>query len=289
MEAAEQTGTLSRSFLFQERLPATLTPFAQSLRQARKRQNTQQHQQEEERGGEEEEDAWWMGGADLNQADDEEDFGDFDHQPSIDFDGDFDTQVRLAPGFSSSHADEALASALSEAPSTYEAMCKRLLGEVSKKVDRWVRSDEVEKRVDMWREKIQPLLEEEERREAFDIHRQGDEILSVLASFSDEDQDQEQEHSLSQIVTACYQHHQEQEQQGKGGENSNNNRPLVLTPRVEACRNFVAALQLACFGNVELVQDESNDDLVVRRLEDGQERPQEALLAYRAPSAMVEN
>jgi chromatin segregation and condensation protein Rec8/ScpA/Scc1 (kleisin family) len=175
-------------------------------------------------------------------------------------------------------------------------MCKRLLGEVSRKVDRWVRSDEVEKRVDMWREKIQPLLEEEERREAFDIHRQGDEILSVLASFSDQDQDQEQEHSLSQIVTACYQHHQEQEQQqqqGKGGENNknknSNNRPLVLTPRVEACRNFVAALQLACFGNVELVQDESNDDLVVRRLEDGQERPQEALLAYRAPSAMVEN
>lgn len=48
---------------------------------------------------------------------------------------------------------------------------------------------ELAARVSSWRHKIQPLLDEQEARPAFDIHSYGDQILDRLASLSCKDSD----------------------------------------------------------------------------------------------------
>ena len=48
---------------------------------------------------------------------------------------------------------------------------------------------ELAARVSTWRQKIQPLLDEQDARPAFDIHSYGDQILGRLASLSCKDND----------------------------------------------------------------------------------------------------
>lgn len=48
---------------------------------------------------------------------------------------------------------------------------------------------ELAARVSSWRHKIQPLLDEQDARPAFDIHAYGDQILDRLASLSCKESD----------------------------------------------------------------------------------------------------
>ena len=58
---------------------------------------------------------------------------------------------------------------------------------------------ELAARVSSWRHKIQPLLDEQDARPAFDIHSYGDQILDRLANLSCKDCDNPVDLSASMV------------------------------------------------------------------------------------------
>lgn len=66
---------------------------------------------------------------------------------------------------------------------------------------------ELAARVSTWRHKIQPLLDEQDARPAFDIHLYGDQILDRLANLSCKDSDDAVDLQASPVSTASSDHH----------------------------------------------------------------------------------
>jgi condensin-2 complex subunit H2 len=103
----------------------------------------------------------------------------------------------------------------------YEDMCRKYVERYLKGVENFVHQSGLEARVGEWQEKLAPKLEAEEKREVFDIHLYGDRVKTLVSK-----QSTNKEVPFGKAVAGLQQ--------------------------FDVCRAFLAALQLANDGNVEI-------------------------------------
>lgn len=147
-----------------------------------------------------------------------------DDQVADPFAGDLDDGPRasLANIFAGGSADPDGA-AYARAVQKYMSHISSFLKDAGSQVARTAMS----KRVGDWQDRLAPILEEEDSRKEFDIHEYGGEILSHMAEEVTPDKAPARPFSLAEILPA--------------------------PQRFEVCRTFLAMLQLANMGNVEIV------------------------------------
>ncbi|XP_012940364.1 condensin-2 complex subunit H2 [Aplysia californica] len=136
---------------------------------------------------------------------------------------------------------------------SYEELVRRHVEQFLASASEYAQLTDLSKKVSEWEEKIKPRLEEEEKHEAFDIHKYGTQVIEQLV--------RGETRAFKELV------------QGK--------------PQFEVCRCALATLQLANVYNVELsvVPDKNGciiDQLYVTLL--STKRHFEELEEYRAPS-----
>lgn len=108
-----------------------------------------------------------------------------------------------------------------EGGDAYEDMCRKYVERYLKGVESFVLESGLEKRVADWQTKLEPKLAEEEQRTPFDIHAYGDRVKTLVAT-----QSTTKEVAFAKAVSGLAQ--------------------------FDVCRAFLAALQLANDGNVEI-------------------------------------
>lgn len=168
-----------------------------------------------------------------------------------DVDGDFDSEnLPLDNAFDEIHqtdatglllnTEEQLGEELISIASSFEETCRKHLERTAWMWEQRATDAELLRRVDEWKSRIQPLLEEEERREEFDISLYGKRIVNILKAET-ENKDTE-EVRISQLIRH--------------------------SAKFEVCRMFLATLQLANNYKIEIVPyAESNvSDFYVRML-----------------------
>lgn len=131
-------------------------------------------------------------------------------------------------------------------PLTYEEICRQHIESFMKGAEQYVRETDLTKQVNEWQTKLTPLLKEQDDRPPFDIQHYGREIIVHL----------KKEHRTS--ISATVRENKRQ----KRVTDSDEDEPAEIVPfdrlaggknSYEVCRMFLASLQLANNGNVELV------------------------------------
>lgn len=96
----------------------------------------------------------------------------------------------------------------------------------------------MQRRVESWQQKLAPILAQEERRPEFDIHQYGDSVLSAMAGVTGvgmgDDIAQRGEVCRTDFAAVV---------------------ATLKSQRFEVCRLFLATLQLANAGNVDIMSD----------------------------------
>lgn len=189
---------------------------------------------------------------------------DDDNEPAADFyydDGDVSDHEELAP------VQLDLESMACEGqPARYVDLVRAHVDNFLRSADKWAVESNLHARVREWKERIEPFLEEQDTRPVFDIHDYGQTVLTGLALI-DASQEEPESHTFSEVlnsVDACSQETPD-------------------TARFEVCRLFLASLQLANNGNVELHHDSNESDLQVKLLDTV--LANKKLEGYLAPSA----
>jgi len=165
---------------------------------------------------------------------------------------------------------------------SYEDLCRSHIEAFMSGVDQYAAEGDLSRRVNEWQERLGPILLEQESRPPFDIHKYGSNIINCLSSSAPEKIQKsivEQKHSeidralaknevllsFSEVVAGREQH--------------------------EVCRMFLASLQLANNGNLQLIHGQSADDqddakfgLRLKSMKAAYE-----LLDYEAPSVSQKN
>lgn len=131
---------------------------------------------------------------------------------------------------------------------TYEEICRQHIESFMKGAEKYVRETDLSKQVNDWQSKLKPILQEQDERPPFDIQLLGREILGHLEL---ESKLQAQEIAEAPALA-------------KNKKRKNQTPTTAATPipfdsivggrnSYEVCRLFLASLQLANNGNVELV------------------------------------
>jgi hypothetical protein len=107
---------------------------------------------------------------------------------------------------------------------TYEELCRRYVENYMQRAASFTRQTEVSKRVAAWTERIEPTLEEQARRETFDIHVASKKILHTVSEI---DGGAERDVSFAELCAG--------------------------SPKWEVARLFVASLQLVNHKNLAVV------------------------------------
>jgi len=105
---------------------------------------------------------------------------------------------------------------------SYEDLCREHVDAYLKSAQAFLSSSLLSRRVIEWQDRLAPILEEEETHKPFDIHAYGRDILQAV----DERKNEEQVVDFATAVRGA--------------------------PRYEVCRMFLATLQLANAGNLEI-------------------------------------
>jgi hypothetical protein len=114
---------------------------------------------------------------------------------------------------------------------TYESLCKRHIDNFMRGAEIYARETGLSARVSQWTQKLEPLLDEQERRPQFDLHNYADTVLSNIDS------------NLKISKTS-----------GKKDKNTLDFGEIVQGQSTEeVCRMFLACLQLANQGNVSVL------------------------------------
>jgi len=145
-----------------------------------------------------------------------------------------------------------------EPPNSYLSMVKDHLQSYLANAQKWASESRLHMVVREWEEKIEPILEIQNNRPVFDIHDYGEQILTELK--------EETETSFEELA-ASY---------------SNTNGESSSLDQFEVCRLFLASLQLANTGNVELKHSSNNSQLKVKYVDNIQAN--ERLENFLAPS-----
>lgn len=161
---------------------------------------------------------------------------------------------------------------------TFEDLCRAHLLAFAKDAEKYSSETQLSKRVRLWQERLEPILDDEDQRMAFDIHSYSETVISrvekevVRVSGDDMEEEDGKEGDVKKVKAVNFQEltrHQAQ---------------------YEVCRTFMAALNLSNSGNVDLYQDKGSKSigrapLLIKLLRTDIERPMET---YLAPSAMNE-
>mmetsp|Transcript_8244 Transcript_8244/g.14588 ORF Transcript_8244/g.14588 Transcript_8244/m.14588 type:complete len:689 (-) Transcript_8244:60-2126(-) len=191
----------------------------------------------------------------------------------------------------------------------YVDMVKLHLQQYLETANKWATESRLHSRVRTWEERIEPLLAEQNQHPPFNIHAYGTVILRRLALRvppKESDSDDPAKSStddgtisfddLSARLGAVALPKSKGEDADSDEEEENvisneaeydadkNPQPLE---QFEVCRLFLASLQLANNGNVELVHETNNSELRFRLLDNVQ--ADEKLRGFRAPSLQDEN
>ena len=153
----------------------------------------------------------------------------------------------------------------------FEALCRAHIRAFSKGAEKYAAETNLTKRVRQWQSRLAPILEEEEQRPEYDIHKYGERVIA----------------EVRQKVT------QRNETAKLNGieENSTNEEIYFHSitrncEKYEVCRLFLASLSLCNSGNVTLSDETGKvmtpDSLKIRILNSNVDRPMET---YIAPSA----
>ena len=102
---------------------------------------------------------------------------------------------------------------------------------------------QLSKRVNEWTSRLEPLLRDQEAAPAYDIHAYSD---NMLVQF---DQISKSQHTNTST-------------KNDNSDVIHFDEIVIGKPSAEVCRNFLACLQLANLGNVEVVPPRDHDDLL---------------------------
>ncbi|RYH15220.1 hypothetical protein EON65_32085 [archaeon] len=114
---------------------------------------------------------------------------------------------------------------------SYELICKQFIENFHRGAETYARESQLARRVSEWTDRLEPILHAQEEAKPFDIHECSDEVLSKLSVETKQVQRVSKDKKASLVAF---------EDIADGGEAS-------------VCRMFLACLQLANLGNVEIV------------------------------------
>jgi Condensin II complex subunit CAP-H2 or CNDH2, C-term len=145
---------------------------------------------------------------------------------------------------------------------TFEELCRARIQEFAKGAEKYANETQLLQRVRKWQEKLRPLLEDEERRQVFDIHEYGraiiDSIQNELATRDDNKNNDINDDESADMASSTVPF-----------EVVSRDRPTYDVPRL-----FLAALSLCNAGNVRI-----DEELNLQLLSPVMEHPMETFLA----------
>ena len=157
-------------------------------------------------------------------------------------------------------------------PSSYEDICRRHIEHFMRGVENFTNETSLLKRIGQWQEKLEPVLQSQEKRIPFDIHMYGDRVMSRLKSFDtrtdEEDQLTENENqNINNSTNTASMEEVDKEMKGLNKTNHLKNNGIVSFSKViedvdsyEVCRLFLASLQLANNGSISLSHAANHED-----------------------------
>ena len=151
---------------------------------------------------------------------------------------------------------------------TFEEICRSHIEAFARKAEKFALTTKLIDRINQWQSHLEPILEEEERKASFDIHRYSEMFLD------------------SAIETR-----QENKRKSMDGSNENNHQsgnPNIVEfksvaegcTQSDICRFFLASLSLANSGNLKI--EEGATDYRFEIVSSKVDKPMET---YQAPSA----
>lgn len=107
---------------------------------------------------------------------DDNNYGNIDHE----VEGNVNAAI-LEHCFDGNHAEKQNVFTISEQHKTFEELCREHMKEFAKKADKYAADTQLSKRVSKWQSQLLPILELEEERPDFDIHKYGQSIMKTLS------------------------------------------------------------------------------------------------------------
>jgi condensin-2 complex subunit H2 len=173
--------------------------------------------------------------------------------------------------------------AMGRAQDSYVDMVKAHLARYLESANAWAQESGLHLRVRRWEDKIEPFLAEQNARPAFDIHKYGGRILEELGhgraaaaagtAFEDlsarlarADAQDQRRHAGSIADSDAEDADEDEDRNAAPGDGDGDGDGGL--DRYQVCRLFLASLQLANDGNVELLHETSCSQLRIRVLDD---------------------
>jgi condensin-2 complex subunit H2 len=159
----------------------------------------------------------------------------------------------------------------SDGGQTFEELCRAHIQAFAKSAEKYALTTKLTERISQWQAHLAPILEEEERKASFDIHRYSEMLLESAMASSEENK-------------------KKRKQSFGGGDDGGNNEQKQLLDfeivtrgctQSDICRMFLASLSLANSGNLKI--EEGMDGYQFEIVSDKVENPMET---YRAPSTI---
>lgn len=141
----------------------------------------------------------------------------------------------------------------------FEDLCRQHITNFLRGADKYARETNLSKRVSEWNAKLEPILLEQEERPEFDIHVYSDRTLRLVSERMDDMERRGIDKSKNKRL--------------KDNREIHFSDIVREAPQYEACRMFLACLQLANLGNVDFIQeDHSQLDFTVQLISDSSNR-----------------
>ena len=158
----------------------------------------------------------------------------------------------------------------SDGGQTFEELCRAHIQAFAKSAEKFALTTKLTERISQWQAHLAPILEEEERKASFDIHRYSEMLLESAMASSEEIK--------------------KKRKQSFGGDDNGSNEQIQLLDfeivtkgcsQSDICRMFLASLSLANSGNLKI--EEGMDGYQFEIVSDKVENPMDT---YRAPSTI---
>ncbi|CAB1110484.1 unnamed protein product [Ectocarpus sp. CCAP 1310/34] len=179
-------------------------------------------------------------------------------------------------------------------PQTYEDLCRNHIEAFMRGTEKYAHETQLSKRVGAWQEKLEPLMESQEKRQAFDIHAYGQSVLSRVASVLTPAQRARAHTAVKGVQPKMADNSAGSPEEAVQADTAEPEVPLVDfgtvvagKERFDVCRLFLASLQLANNGNVRLFHGDNaaEQETTPFRLELLTLQNSDNMSGYFAPSA----
>mmetsp|Transcript_17271 Transcript_17271/g.29558 ORF Transcript_17271/g.29558 Transcript_17271/m.29558 type:complete len:632 (-) Transcript_17271:1639-3534(-) len=266
----------------------------EARRQERKLRHCLEREESEDTGAQQEDD--YDDSNDAGFDDFHGDFHDSEHEDGDDMEGDDhaeETRSNLLRSMLGDGGDDEETTVGSiqldkfeKSPESYVDMVKNHLLKYLETANQWASETGLHARVRKWEDKIEPILDDQTARPAFDIHEYGSRILCGLENVHEDDSEEDEDtaHTFEELGQSLLKIGLHSEAQTPEEHEYHDNRPL---DQFEVCRIFLASLQLANNGNLELIHETNDSELRLKPIHNV--LANERLVDYRAPSVQVQN